>query len=75
LSLVVEAGDSVRDGAGESVGVSEGAVGELIRGAYFGSHSTVSQGRAASGYAAIFQNTCYAPFSRIGLNATKLTCS
>ena len=30
LSLVVEAGDSVRDGAGESVGISEGAVGELM---------------------------------------------
>src|SRR6476660_7702632 len=30
LSLVVEAGDRVRDGAGESVGVSESAVGELM---------------------------------------------
>src|SRR3954464_1739522 len=29
-SLVVETGDSVRDGAGESVGVSKGAVGELM---------------------------------------------
>lgn len=27
---MVETGDSVRDGAGESVGVSEGAVGELM---------------------------------------------
>jgi hypothetical protein len=30
LSLVVEAGDNLRDGAGESVGVSESAVGELM---------------------------------------------
>ena len=30
LSLVVEAGDRVRDGAGESIGVSESAVGELM---------------------------------------------
>jgi hypothetical protein len=30
LSLVVEAGDSVRDGAGESIGIGEGAVGELM---------------------------------------------
>jgi hypothetical protein len=30
LSLVVETGDSVRDGAGESVGLDEGAVGELM---------------------------------------------
>src|SRR4051812_47235840 len=30
LSLVVETGDSVRDGAGESVGIGEGAVGELM---------------------------------------------
>jgi hypothetical protein len=30
LSLVVEAGDSVRNGAGESVGIGEGAVGELM---------------------------------------------
>src|SRR5918911_5294087 len=30
LSLVVEVGDRVRDGAGESVGVSESAVGELM---------------------------------------------
>lgn len=30
LSLVVEASDRVRDGAGESVGVSESAVGELM---------------------------------------------
>src|SRR3954452_23481834 len=30
LSFVVEAGDRVRDGASESVGVSESAVGELM---------------------------------------------
>src|SRR3954449_4886294 len=30
LSLVVETGDSVRDGAGESIGIGEGAVGELM---------------------------------------------
>ena len=30
LPLVVEAGDSVRDGAGESVGIGEGMVGELM---------------------------------------------
>ena len=30
MSLVIEAGDSVRDGAGESVNVREGAVGELM---------------------------------------------
>src|ERR687890_1191699 len=30
LSLVVEAGDSIRDGAGESIGIGEGAVGELM---------------------------------------------
>src|SRR4051794_1884382 len=30
LSLVVETGDSVRDGAGERVGIGEGAVGELM---------------------------------------------
>src|SRR5215210_7492028 len=30
LSLVVEAGDSVRDGAFESIGIGEGAVGELV---------------------------------------------
>jgi hypothetical protein len=30
LSLVVEAGDRVRNGAGESVGISESAVGELM---------------------------------------------
>ena len=30
LSLVVEAGDSVRDGAGESVGIGEGLVSELM---------------------------------------------
>src|SRR3954454_4541102 len=30
LSLVVETGDGIRDGAGESVGVSKGAVGELM---------------------------------------------
>src|SRR6185437_1010408 len=30
LSLVVEAGDSIRNGAGESVGIGEGAVGELM---------------------------------------------
>jgi hypothetical protein len=30
LSLVVETGDGVRDGAGESVGIGEGAVGEIV---------------------------------------------
>src|ERR671916_2874155 len=30
LSLVVQAGDSVRDGAGESIGIGEGSVGELM---------------------------------------------
>src|SRR5215212_3228571 len=30
FSLVVETGDGVRDGAGESVGIGEGAVGELM---------------------------------------------
>src|ERR671910_3340997 len=30
LSLVIETGDSVRDGAGESVGIGEGAIGELM---------------------------------------------
>src|SRR3954453_4398036 len=30
LPLVVETGDSVRDGAGESVGIGEGAIGELM---------------------------------------------
>src|SRR3954463_14739212 len=30
LSLVVETGDSVRDGAGESVGIGEGSVGKLM---------------------------------------------
>src|SRR3954468_18047168 len=30
LSLVVETGDSVRDGAGERVGIGEGAVGEVL---------------------------------------------
>ena len=30
LSLVVETGDSVRDGAFESVGIGEGAIGELM---------------------------------------------
>src|SRR3954454_8445803 len=30
LPLVVETGDSVRDGAGESVGIGEGSVGELM---------------------------------------------
>src|SRR5215216_5234589 len=30
LPLVVEAGDSVRDDAGESVGIGEGSVGELM---------------------------------------------
>ena len=30
LSLVVETGDGVRDGAGESVGIGEGSVGELM---------------------------------------------
>src|SRR5919112_5971017 len=30
LPLVVEAGDSVRDGAGESVGIGEDVIGELM---------------------------------------------
>src|SRR5215212_172488 len=30
LSFVVETGDGVRDGAGESVGIGEGAVGKLM---------------------------------------------
>src|SRR5690242_18873117 len=30
LPLVIESGDSIRDGAGESVGIGEGAVGELM---------------------------------------------
>ena len=30
LSLVVETGDSVRDGVGESIGIGEGSVGELM---------------------------------------------
>ena len=30
MSLMVEAGDGVRDGAGESVGIGEGAIGELM---------------------------------------------
>ncbi len=30
LPLVVETGDSVRDGVGESVGIGEGAIGELM---------------------------------------------
>ena len=30
LAFVVEAGDSVRDGVGESVGIGEGAIGELM---------------------------------------------
>src|SRR6185312_12227399 len=30
LSLVVETGDSIRDGTGESVGIGEGAIGELM---------------------------------------------
>ena len=30
LSLVVEAGDSVREGMGESVGIGEGTIGELM---------------------------------------------
>src|ERR1051325_2456716 len=30
LPLLVETGDSVRDGAGESIGIGEGAVGELM---------------------------------------------
>ncbi len=60
LPLVVETGDSVGDGTGESVGIGEGSVGELMLlevapasldviqlGAYFGSHSRVSQGRWA----------------------------
>ena len=63
LSFVVETGDGIRDGAGKSVGISEGAISELMllrsrqhrsmsfsSGAYFGSHSRVSQGRAASAF-------------------------
>ena len=30
LSLVVETGDSVRDGAGESLGIGEGAIGQIM---------------------------------------------
>ena len=30
LSFVVETGDGIRDGAGKSVGIGEGAVGELM---------------------------------------------
>src|ERR1044072_3736378 len=30
LSFVVETGDGIRDGAGESVGIGEGTVGELM---------------------------------------------
>jgi hypothetical protein len=30
LSLVVETGDSVRDGAGESIGIGEGAISEAM---------------------------------------------
>src|ERR687884_1460745 len=30
LSLVIEASDSIRDGAGESVSIGEGAIGELM---------------------------------------------
>ena len=30
LSLVVETGDSIRDGAGESIGIGEGTIGELM---------------------------------------------
>ena len=30
LSFMVEAGDSVRDGAGESIGIGEGSVDELM---------------------------------------------
>jgi len=30
LSFMVKAGDSVRDGAGENVGIGEGTVGELM---------------------------------------------
>lgn len=30
LSLVVETGDSIKDGAGESVGIGEGAISELM---------------------------------------------
>ena len=68
---MVETGDGVMDCAGESVGIGEGAIGELMllevapasldslpgldpgsfsSGAYFGSHSRVSQGRAASAF-------------------------
>ena len=65
---MVETGDSVRDGASESVGIGEGTISEIMllevapasldscprsfsSGAYFGSHSRVSQGRAASAFA------------------------
>jgi hypothetical protein len=30
LPLVVETGDGIRDGAGESVGIGEGAVGQIM---------------------------------------------
>jgi hypothetical protein len=30
LSLVVETGDSIRDGAGESVGIGEGTIGQIM---------------------------------------------
>ena len=30
LSFVVETGDGIRDGAGKSVGIGEGSVGELM---------------------------------------------
>src|SRR5947209_18713392 len=30
LSLVVEAGDSIRDGVGESVGIGEGTIGQIM---------------------------------------------
>ena len=77
LSFVVEVGDSIRDGAGESVGIGEGAIGELMLlevapasfdvvqfGGYFGSHSRVSQGRAASAFVVsllVWMARCRAP--------------
>ena len=58
---MVETGDSIRDGAGESVGIGKGTISEIMLlevapasldviqlGAYFGSHSKVSQERWAS---------------------------
>jgi len=79
VSLVVERGDSVRDGAGKSIGIGEGAVGELMLlevapasfdiaqlGAYFGSHSRVSQGRWARLSACCGGFRCRAPRQRPG---------